>query len=364
MTIWAALLLLAQVEVPAPAGLDLSKPFRVVRSDGAELPAQAAGTSIVLPGGAGGELKAEAVAPKAHPQAELLDDGRTHLLLRVGNREVLRYNYAVVQAPEGVDRIFDRSGYLHPLWTPDGRVITNDFPAKHLHHHGIWFPWTSSEFEGRKSDFWNSKDGQGKVEFVKMLGTSSGPVFAGFRAEHRFINLTAPEGPKAALLETWEVRVYPAGNRYMFDLVSVQTCATEAPLLIRKYRYGGLGFRGPAEWEGKDGVAYLTSEGKTRENGHESTARWCVMSGKVAGRAASIGFLCHPSNFRFPQNMRIHPDEPFFNWAPPQAGDFSIEPGKPYVSRYRFIVADESLTPDEMNVAWKAYAEPPAVSWK
>jgi hypothetical protein len=356
------LLLLLQVEVPAPPGLDLAKPFRVVRADGTEVPAQVVGTSLVL--AAGGELKAEAVAPKDAPKVELLDDGRSHLLLRVGTREVLRYNYAVVEAPEGVDRIFSRSGYLHPVWTPDGRVITNDFPKQHLHHHGIWFPWTSSEFEGRKSDFWNSKDRQGKIEFVKMLGTSSGPVFAGFRAEQRFLNLTAPDGPKTALHEVWDVRVYPGGARHVFDLVSTQTCATAAPLVIRKYRYGGLGFRGPLDWEGKDGVAFLTSEGKTRADGHETTARWCVMSGDVGGRPASIGFLCHPSNFRAPQNMRIHPDEPFFNWAPPQAGDFSIEPGKPYVSRYRFIVADEPLGAEEMNAAWTAYATPAPVTWK
>ena len=346
----ALLALLVQVEVAAPAGLDTSKPFRVLRADGQEVPAQAAGASIVLL--AGGEYKAEAVAPKDFPKVEIKDDGRG---LQLG---ALRYNYAVVEAPEGVDKIYNRSGYLHPIRTPDGRTISGDFPAKHLHHHGIWFPWTSSEFEGRKSDFWNTPGKQGTVEFVKMLGTSSGPVFAGFRAEQRFVNLSGPDGPKTALNEVWEVRAYAVDRRVVFDLVSTQTCATDQPLVIKKYRYGGLGFRGPAEWEGKDGVAFLTSEGKTRANGHETTARWCVMSAPVAGKPAAIGFLCHPSNFRFPQNMRIHPDEPFFNWAPPQAGDFSIEPGKPYVSRYRFIVADESLTPDEMNAAWKTYAEP------
>lgn len=357
LTSWA-ILLLTQVEVPAPAGLDLSKPFRVLRADGTEVPAQAAGTSIVLLT-SGGEHRAEAVAPKAGPALELRDEGG-----KIQIRKILRYNHALVEAPEGVDKVFSRSGYLHPLWTPDGRVMTNDFPAKHLHHHGLWFPWTSSEFEGRKSDFWNSIEKQGKIEFAGLEGTSSGPVFAGFRARHRFVNLNAPDGPKTALNETWDVRVYDGGKRHVFDLVSTQTCATDQPLVIRKFRYGGLGFRGPLDWEGKDGVAYLTSEGKTRENGHETTARWCVMSGKVEGRPASIGFLCHPSNFRFPQNMRIHPDEPFFNWAPPQAGDFSIEPGKPYVSRYRFLIADDVLTPEDMNAAWKAWAEPPVVSWK
>ena len=38
-----------------------------------------------------------------------------------------------------------------------------------------------------------------------------------------------------------------------------------------------------------------------------------------------------------------------------RVGDFSIEPGKPYVARYRFVVGDGNLKPGEMNAAWSAY---------
>jgi hypothetical protein len=56
--------------------------------------------------------------------------------------------------------------------------------------------------------------------------------------------------------------------------------------------------------------------------------------------------------------MRIHPDEPFFNWAVPQAGDFSIEPGTPYVARYRFLIADGALDAPRMTLHAAAYADP------
>lgn len=349
----AALLLALQVEAPPPPGLDLSKPFRVLR-DGHEVPAQVSGDKVIL--GAPGEYRAEAVAPKDFPKVELKDDGRGLLIGK------LRYNVAVNEAPAGVDPVFKRSGYLHPIPTPDGRTISNDFPKNHLHHHGVWFPWTSSEFEGRKTDFWNSKSKQGKVEHVKTLGTLSGPLFAGFSAQHRFVALTGPE-PKTALNEIWDLRAYAVEKRVVFDLQSTQTCATDQPLVIKKYHYGGLGFRGSGEWEGKTGFEFLSSEGKTRADGNETTARWAVMTANVEGRPASIGFLNHPSNFRHPQPLRIHPSEPFFCWAPSQGGDFSIEPGKPYVSRFRFIVSDAPLTAAEMNAAWKDYAEP-AVTWK
>ncbi len=350
----------APIELPLPAGVDVNKPFRVVRGDsGKEVPARASGRSIVLLAqNEAAQYRVEAAAPSDFPKIEVVDDGK-NIDLRYAEKHLLRYHSAAVEQP---DALFTRSGYLHPVWTPSGKPITNDSPPNHLHHHGIWSAWTSSEFEGRKSNFWESKEKQGRVECLKVEETFSGSVFGGFRARHRFINLNGPDGPKAAIEEVWEVRVYALPGRNVFDLVSTQTTATDKPLVIKEYRYGGIGFRGAADWEGKNGVRFLTSEGKGRVEGHATKAKWVIASGKVEGAPVSIGFLCHPSNFRAPQPLRIHPDEPFFNWAVPQGGDFSIEPGKPYVARYRFIVADGTLTADEMNAAWAAYGEAPKIT--
>jgi hypothetical protein len=285
---------------------------------------------------------------------DCVDDGKT-FTLKADGKNVLRYNYAPVEQP---DPLFTRSGYIHPIWTPSGKVVTNDSPKNHLHHHGIWSAWTSSEFEGRKSNFWESKEKQGRVECVRTEEKTSGAESCGFRARHRFVNLNAPGGEKVALEEIWELRVSSAAGRFVIDLVSTQTCATDRPLLIKEYRYGGIGFRGSADWEGKDGVRFLTSEGKGRIDGHATKAKWCVATGAVGGELASVAFLCHPDNFRFPQPLRIHPDEPFFNWAVPQGGDFSIEPGKPYVAKYRFLVADGAITREDLDAAWASYALP------
>jgi hypothetical protein len=55
------------------------------------------------------------------------------------------------------------------------KIVTNDSPKNHLHHHGIWSAWTSSEFEGRKSNFWESKEKQGRIECIKVEDLRSGP---------------------------------------------------------------------------------------------------------------------------------------------------------------------------------------------
>jgi len=343
------------VEVGIPPRWESAKAINLLPTRGDPIPGQLHGKYVVfLVKNEPGVLTLNHHEAKNGPvRAECVDDGK-HLTLKVDGKNVLRYNYATIEQP---DPVFSRSGYLHPIWTPSGKVITNDSPKNHLHHHGVWSAWTSSEFEGRKSNFWESKEKQGRVECVKVEQTWSGPVFAGFRARHRFVNLNGPAGEKVALEEIWEVRVYALADRFVFDLISTQTCASDQPLVIKEYRYGGIGFRGPDDWEGKEGVRFLTSEAKTRIDGHATKAKWVLAGGKIGGADASIGFLCHPKNFRFPQPLRIHPDEPFFNWAVPQGGDFSIEPGKPYVARYRFVIADGGLDATDMIPASAAYGE-------
>jgi hypothetical protein len=261
--------------------------------------------------------------------------------------------------------IFRRGGYLHPIHTPSGKLVTDDFPTNHVHHHGVWWAWTNTEFDGRKPDFWNMGDGKGRVEFVSLDDTWSGPVHGGLRSRHRLVDLTAAE-PIVALNEKWEVRAYiPPGDSasyWMFDLVSEQQCATTHSLKLPEYRYGGIGVRGNWAWNGKEHAMFLTSDGETdRVKGHATRGRWCDMGGMVEGSRVGIAILCHPDNFRAPQPMRIHPTEPFFNFAPQQAGDMEIKPGDKYVSRYRFVVHDGPPDKTELDRLWNDYAYPPVV---
>jgi hypothetical protein len=281
-----------------------------------------------------------------------------------GGREILRYRGEPGGMPdaEGYEPSFLRGGYISAVYTPSGVLVSDDYPPDHKHHHGIWSPWTKTEFEGRQPDFWNMGKKTGTVETVSFGETWSKEGAAGFRATHRMIDLSAPGGPKAAINEHWAVTIHPptAGERpaNVFDLVITQTCATDSPLILPKYHYGGLGFRGHRQWHGKDGVQFLSSEGKTRENGNETNAKWAYIGGDVDGKPAGVAILCHPDNFRFPQPVRIHPTEPFFCYAPSQLGDWRIEPGKPYVAKYRFVVTDGMPDAKEMERMWKEYAEP------
>jgi len=290
------------------------------------------------------------------------------LRVSIGGREAFVYQGAKTPLPAGYPPQFQRGGYIFPVLTPSGRNIADDYPANHKHHHGIWSPWTKTEFEGRHPDFWNMGDKTGTVEVVDYRGEFSGPVCGGFVAHHRFVDLIAVP-PKDVLNETWQVVAYRIGDRsahpyFMFDMTITQTCATDSPLTLEKYRYGGLAFRGAPSWEGKDGCQFLTSEGKTRANGNESRGRWCRISGEVGGRPASIAIFDRPDDFRFPQPMRVFPDQPYFCYAPEQLGEFQILPGKPFVEHYRFIVSDDVIDAGELDGMWNDYAHPPSAVLK
>lgn len=298
-------------------------------------------------------------AALAGPSVTAKREGR-QVVFRAGEREMFRYQAEPAPLPRpDIKEAFRRGGYLYPMLTPSGKLISDDFPPNHIHHHGVWWAWTKTEFEGRQPDFWNMGASKGRVEFVALDDVWEKDGAAGLKARHRFVDLLASP-LKTALLETWEIRASIAGEkslRYVLDLTSTQTCAGDAPLKLPKYHYGGLGFRGNRSWDGAANCEFLTSEGITdRIKGNESRAQWIWAGGTVDGAVAGLTILCHPKNFRFPQPLRVHPDEPFVCFAPQQDGDMEIIPGAPYVSRYRLIIADGKPSVEEAGAWWKEFA--------
>lgn len=174
--------------------------------------------------------------------------------------------------------------------------------------------------------------------------------------------------------ETWHVVACALAGIVVFDFESIQTCAKTIPLRMNKYHYGGFGVRGNRHWfdpmvKGNDPPGpsrsgrsdFLTSEGKHRHDGNHTRPRWVDLSGEVDGRMGGITVLDHPGNFRSPQPVRLHPNKPYFCFAPMVLGEFDIKPREPYVSRYRLIVHDGLPDVPMIERLWNDYADPPDV---
>lgn len=283
-----------------------------------------------------------------------------------GGRKVLSYYHRENDPPEELDERYRRGGYIHPFYSPGGVVLTSHMNVdQHPHHSGIWSAWTRTQFEGRNPDFWNVHQDRGRVDVDSLIAMWDGPVFGGFRSAHRFTDLTGEE-PVTALNETWDVMVYgsPLGDQaHVFDLTVTQTVNSGRALYLPEYRYGGIGFRGHIDWNDPEKCFFLTSGGLGRE-GHATRARWAHMGGYSEGERAGFAILGHPTNYRFPQTMRIHPSEPFFNYAPTQLGDMSIQPGIPFITRYRIVTHDGEPDAELIDRLWLDYAYPPSVTIK
>jgi len=233
---------------------------------------------------------------------------------------------------------------------------------------GFWNPWTKTDFEGRHVDFWNLKEGQGTVRFVKFNSLESGSVFGGFEALHQHVAFDSTKGEKVALNEIWQVRSWAplADNNkfWIWDFTTTQSCASSSPLTILKYRYGGFGFRGTSDWNEKNSD-YLTSEGKTRKDGNGTRARWCNVYGKTDKGNAGILFISHPENHEYPEPMRIWPQgDVFFGYCPVVYADLNIVPNENYVRKYRVIVYDGTIKKEEADLFWYNFICSPKIDVK
>ncbi len=288
----------------------------------------------------------------------------------LGGKPVLEYIKTEKPVPEGIEPHYRRSGYIHPVYTPTGQELTGDFPADHAHQHALFLAWTKASYDGRKVDFWNQAKDLGRVEFGEVVGLKREERKVSFSVKHAFkVKIKSKDGDKwtDALHEIWTVTVHQTPeDHFLFDIVSVQECATDKPLNLPQYRYGGMSIRGNYQWlKDKEDhsinlgdVVYLTSEGKDRWEGNHTRPNWVAFSGKIDGQEVSAAVFCNPKNFRAPQSVRIHPNKPYFCFAPMVDGPFKIEPGKKYVSRYRYLVTSSEADVKNIEKHWNKYAKP------
>jgi hypothetical protein len=145
------------------------------------------------------------VTPLPRVDAVFADDGVT---ITDGGKSVLFYRTAPADPREA-----GRLNYVHPIWAPDGTVLTEDRPADHLHQRGAFWSWHQVLVDGKNvADGWFMKGLTFHVREKRFKGDSAGGGTLVVNADW-IINST-PEVDYVAR-ETTKVRVYPlkAGAR-------------------------------------------------------------------------------------------------------------------------------------------------------
>ncbi|TWT97148.1 DUF6807 domain-containing protein [Neorhodopirellula pilleata] len=287
--------------------------------------------------------------------------------IRISQRDqtVLEYVKTARPVPEGIEKHFSRSGYIHPIYTPTGQELTGDYPEDHAHQHALYFAWVKSKFDGKNVDFWNQAKDLGKIEFREVQKLNREKQNVSFSVKHAFM---VKQGDKwiDAIHEVWTVTVHQTPeDHFLFDIVSVQNCVSEKPLGLSEYHYGGMAIRGNYQWlkEKEDhsikpgDLQFLTSDGHDRWKGNHTRPNWVALSGKIDGQDISATVFCSPKNFRAPQPVRLHPNKPYFCFSPMVEGPFEISPGNEYVSRYRYLVTSKAIDVNVIEKYWDEYAK-------
>ncbi|WP_205711153.1 PmoA family protein [Hymenobacter sp. HDW8] len=310
------------------------------------------------------------VKEKTPPTIKTIDKNGA-LLVQAGAKNLLQYNYKTVYPPAGIDTAFKRSGFIHPLWSPHGQVLTRIQAPDHYHHYGIWNPWTHVLFEGDTVDFWNLKDRKGTVRFTGLVSKTNGPVFTEYLVKQEHVAFKKDGKEKVALNELQSVRVYQPSNAdyYIADVTINLTCASASPVRLLTYRYGGFGWRATEKWN-KDNSEVLTSGGKSRKDADGSTARWCIVQGQLDSDYGGMVMLSAPTNYNHPEPLRVWPEtqngtgDVFVNYSPTKNKDWLLSPGQTYTLRYRLLVFNGHYTKEQAEANWQYFSQPPTVSVK
>lgn len=302
------------------------------------------------------------------PTISLIEDD-SKIEVRCGESSVLTYHKLPPEAPEGVHPTYRRSGFLHPVRTPAGGVVTAMFPSDHLHQHGIFSAWVRTTYGDREVDFWNLAGGTGRVLHEWLVETFTDRGAADFSAgfEVTLLHRAVEEPVQDVLRETWRVTVHATdGDYHCFDIDCEQRALTDVPLIVQEYHYGGMAARGPTQWllnprrgaeppDDHADFAIMNDSRSDRLQGDLEPARWVAMSGAHEGNPVYLAVLCHPENFRFPQPARLHPNKPYFVFAPCAAGEFRIDRETPYRAKYRYLVVDGKPDPEWLDRQWDAW---------
>lgn len=289
--------------------------------------------------------------------------------LRIYHGDQPVFDYRITSGmPAGLPAHYERTGFFHPVYSPSGQVVTDDFPVGHTHQHGLFTAWTNTTFLDSFVDFWNTHKGLAFVQHEGITDIEEQGGDLSFKAHITHHSMAHDkrnrENSWPILFETLTISVHNRTAPFVWDILSEQTNVTADTLFLNKHLYGGLGIRGSKYWNDADSAVFrnsakfLTSAGLSGDAANHTHPEWTAIYGDLPGGQGGMVIIPHPDNFRWPQAVRTHPHMPYFSVSPVTEEGFFIAPKETYVSRYRVVVFDGELQPEVMKtLGWSVLAD-------
>ncbi len=265
---------------------------------------------------------------------------------------------------DGLEMAIHHSGealdkpYIHPLWTPDRRIVTYDAPADHVHHRALSVGWPDVSGTDFWAEIWSPEGRRGKIA-TKNLVVEEYPD-----GSRRIIEFNDWEQENGAVLIKGEHRWTfhpPKGNLYLVDLDLKLTAIADEVVFgsdpEKPRPYHGLTLRiGP--WSN---VRYYNSAGKEGgQNCRGVPAKWCAVSGDQHGRVCTTAILDSPKNSSHPARFYVQDRGMQFISSSPNYGEPNVlVQGQTWNLSYRVVAAGAPAEGEkwDIDVLWNEYAD-------
>jgi hypothetical protein len=260
------------------------------------------------------------------------------LQLSEGGKPVYVYNFGPVLAA-GFPEEMRRSCYLHPVYSPAGVKLTDDFNQDHPHHRGISWMWPEVTVDGRKGDVWMVK--QFKQRFVAWKARETKSDSARLSVANGWF-----DGDKKFVDEEVEIVAHRAENgRRKLDF-ALSFTALDGPVEIigtseGKKGFGGFCFRMAPRDGGAAQTIIRTEKGLAAKDAVLAPHAWAEITGRFDGREAGARLEDDPGNPNYPHNgWLLRHGFGFMNVSYPGLKPLVLEPGKPLALKYHVILFD------------------------
>ncbi|HKL30919.1 MAG TPA: PmoA family protein [Tangfeifania sp.] len=244
--------------------------------------------------------------------------------------------------PKSIDGKYERTNYIHPLWGIDGAVLTEDFPADHLHHRGIFWAWHQVWINGKRiGDPWELKNFDLDVSeiefFMKSNGTGVLKTEVKWKSD-QWIKL----GKKAPYLqENTKITIHPENRNFRRIDFEISLLSLEEELKIGgsedEKGYSGFSVR----LKLPDDVEFTGSEGEVEPQTTAVESKGFInISGSMAvgGKKSGVVIVDHPENPGYPQPWILRAKNSMQNAAWPGNKTIPVSTTGPLVLKYSLIV--------------------------
>lgn len=248
---------------------------------------------------------------------------------------------------------YSRCNYIHPLWAADGTVLTEDFPADHLHHRGIFWAWHQVWIgDKRIGDPWEIKNFGQKVFDVETTRLKNGRIQIKTGVDWLSDLWTKNNKKVPYITENSIITVHQQTNNYRRIDFEIRLKANEKDLFIGGSEdvkgYGGFSVRmklpSDVVFSGKNGEV-------TPQNTAVESEGFIIISGSVLknGKKGGIVMVDDSENPGYPQPWILRAHRSMQNAAYPGNVKIPVSTINPIVLKYSLIVFSGEL--DKTNVA-------------